>query len=282
MTSEQLPILVGIDGSTEAAVAARWALREARRRNVPLQAVLVWSYIDQPSHDFDPAFSQDDAEDALRTFLTSALDADVAETVDRRLMCDLPARGLLEAAADSALLVVGARGAGGFPGLRLGSVADRVAQRAAVPVVIVCGKGATDGRIVVGHDGSAGSDAALAWAAAEARIRAAHLEVVRSWEPPALIDWTFMPDAPVIAKQRAGVEEELDAAISRFARDVHVSRSFVAGSPARHLVEAAATASMVVVGRRGHGTLAGIALGSVSRQVVHHAPCPVVVVPPPV
>jgi nucleotide-binding universal stress UspA family protein len=52
----------------------------------------------------------------------------------------------------------------------------------------------------------------------------------------------------------------------------------VGGYPARRLVERAAAATMLVVGSRGHGAFASVALGSVSQRCVEHAECPVVVV----
>jgi nucleotide-binding universal stress UspA family protein len=56
--------------------------------------------------------------------------------------------------------------------------------------------------------------------------------------------------------------------------------AIVQGPPAQVLLDAAAGAQMLVVGSRGHGTLAGMLLGSVSQHCVQHAPCPVVVIPP--
>jgi nucleotide-binding universal stress UspA family protein len=274
------PVIVGVDGSAESARAARWAVAEAERRGVDAVAVLVWSYLDQPSEVFDPGFTEDDAHAALLQFLDAAVGAGVASTIEPRVVCDLPSRGLLEAANDARLLVVGARGAGGFAGLRLGSVADRVAQRSPTPAVIVCGDGTPGGPVVVGYDGSSTSKAALEWSADEARLAGVPLQVVRAWEPPALIDWTFLPDAPVVEKMRAEMEAETADAVAEVSVDIAVSTSYVSGSPASDLVELSATASMVVVGRRGLGGLAAVTLGSVSRQVVHHATCPVVVVPP--
>jgi nucleotide-binding universal stress UspA family protein len=81
---------------------------------------------------------------------------------------------------------------------------------------------------------------------------------------------------------------EVVCAVAELANDIdgvldgiEVKTSVVRHSPSRQLLDAGATASMIVVGRRGLGAISGSALGSVSRQVVHHAPCPVVVVPPP-
>ncbi len=101
--------------------------------------VLAWSYLDQPGgREFDPSFGEDDArrilDEAIATLGAGAEGLDVEPVA----VNDLPARGLLEAAGpDPDLLVVGARGRGGFQGLRLGSVSQQVAQHAPCPVVIV-------------------------------------------------------------------------------------------------------------------------------------------------
>ena len=117
--------------------------------------------------------------------------AAAAAAVERRTVCEIPAPGLLDAAEGADLLVVGARGQGGFGGLLLGSVsqqclhhatgADRDGPRRG-------GRGESGaGRVVVGVDGSAGSAGALRWALADAAARGAVLEVVSAWEPATLL-----------------------------------------------------------------------------------------------
>jgi nucleotide-binding universal stress UspA family protein len=59
---------------------------------------------------------------------------------------------------------------------------------------------------------------------------------------------------------------------------VEIDRRVVQGAAAEVLVSAATPGDLLVVGSRGHGGFAGLMLGSVSQQCVHHAPCPVVVV----
>lgn len=275
----QRPVLVGIDGSAESSLAAGWAVGEAERRHVPLVAILVWSYIDQPQEGFDPGFTERDADAALEQFLASAV-GERAAGIERRVVCDRPSRGILDAAGDAQLVVVGARGAGGFAGLRLGSVADRVAQAAPVPAVVVCGTGDRHGHVVVGYDGSPTSAEALTWAADAALARGVSLEIVRAWEPPIATGWAFLPDAPIFERVRVEAEAETTDAASRLPAELDVVTTIREGAAARHLLTSAEAATLLVVGRRGVGGLAALALGSVSRQVVHHAACPVAVVPP--
>ncbi|MDP1806514.1 MAG: universal stress protein [Acidimicrobiales bacterium] len=127
-------VVVGVDGSQEAQLALTWAAEEAKLRGARLRVVHVWSYLAQPGESFDPTYGDDDARRLLEESV-----AGLRDEVDVELapVCDLPARGLLDSAHDADLLVVGARGMGGFRGLLLGSVSQQVAQHSPCPVVIV-------------------------------------------------------------------------------------------------------------------------------------------------
>ena len=140
-------------------------------------------------------------------------------------------------------------------------------------------------RIVVGVDGSPGSRNALMWAMNQARLTGATIEAVTAWQDPArygtAYGWTsaaFEGDTysttmvKVLDDTIAEVSDQIGAPVTVLARVVQ-------GHPVEALLEAAAGAQLLVVGSRGHGTLAGIMLGSVSQHCVQRAPCPVVVVP---
>lgn len=273
-------IVVGTDGSEHATVAMRWAAEEAAVHGATVEAVLVWSFLDQHHADrsdtFDAHYSEDAARSALAAWVTDALGADA--TVDQRVACDLPVRGLLEAGDAADLLVLGARGRGGFEGLLLGSVSERVAQLATRPVGVVRTPAPVrGGRVIVGVDGSATSLDALRWAAAEARARDADLDVVHAWQLPMSSASPYV--VPDFSTMEAAGRAVLDAAIADPAlADARVHPHFVHDSPGRALLARADDAGLVVVGSRGHGRVAGAILGSVSRQLLHHAPCPVVVI----
>lgn len=130
-------VVVGVDGSEGARRALRWAAAEARLRQATLRAVHVWSYLDQPERAFDPAYGEDDARRFLDGEVAALGPAAEGVEVERVTLCDLPTRGLLEAAAGADLLVVGARGLGGFQGLLLGSVSQQLATHGPCPVVVV-------------------------------------------------------------------------------------------------------------------------------------------------
>jgi nucleotide-binding universal stress UspA family protein len=127
--------------------------------------------------------------------------------------------------------------------------------------------------IVVGIDGSDDGQRALAWAVDEARRRGAVLEAVHAWELTA--SDTMAPDPAggarsVLASSLAEIESA----------GVEVHPRLVEGRPAPSLLRAAAEADLLVVGSRGRSEVAAVILGSVSSACVHHAGCPVVVVPP--
>lgn len=137
-------------------------------------------------------------------------------------------------------------------------------------------------RIVVGIDGSPGAARALEWAAREARLRHATLEVVHAWHTPY---FTGFPYTPVVFAAEA-FEEVAEATLGTAVESIDerdltgpLESVLVNGGAAEAILEAAKGADMVVVGSRGRGGFTGLLLGSVSQQVVHHAPCPVVVVP---
>jgi nucleotide-binding universal stress UspA family protein len=141
-------------------------------------------------------------------------------------------------------------------------------------------------RLVVGVDGSSHSLDALRWAVSEARLRHATIEAIYAWRPPYVGEAGGMAAAAVSwADLAAAAQEVLDNAVDPVAAeapDVTFERRCLEGPPALTLIEESKDATMLVVGSRGHGGFLGLLLGSVAHHVAHHAPCPVVVVPPPI
>ena len=136
--------------------------------------------------------------------------------------------------------------------------------------------------IVVGVDGSQQSLDALRWAVEEALLRSAKVVALHAWSVPQTVTAygaLNMPVNELDALQKAA-RELLDTAIAGAAPDtsVEILPVTVEGTPAAALVAAAQDADLVVVGSRGFGGFKGLLLGSVSQQVAHHAPSPVVVI----
>lgn len=138
--------------------------------------------------------------------------------------------------------------------------------------------------ILAGIDGSDHSQRALEWAIKEAALRHAPLTVltvcrtvVGYWGAAV----TYPESHALLARARGDAEEATAKALAAVGelRPQQVTVEAVTGIPAEELINAAAGADMVVVGSRGTGGFARLLLGSVSSQVAHHAPCPVVVIP---
>lgn len=137
-------------------------------------------------------------------------------------------------------------------------------------------------RIVVGVDGSDTARSALRWALDEARVRQAEVDVVHTWHVPYTGAYPYATSILDPGEFEGEARRLLDETVE--GADVtgvpSVQRILAPGQAAHNLVAAAKGADLLVVGSRGRGGFAGLLLGSVSQQVVHHAPCPVVVVPP--
>jgi nucleotide-binding universal stress UspA family protein len=131
----------------------------------------------------------------------------------------------------------------------------------------------TERQMVVGVDGSGPSKAALAWSVRQAALTGAVVDALIAWEHPAGTGLVAPPDAHDRAAQ------VLADAIAEAGSPGCVRPRVVKGHPARVLIDASASAELLVVGDRRHaGEFAGAPLGAVSQRCVQHAHCPVVVI----
>ncbi|WP_067472120.1 universal stress protein [Actinomadura hibisca] len=288
-------ILVGIDESDLSTAALDWAIDEARRRGAGLRvlhAVLPWLLRDPAEAGTDPKIAE------IREWMVECgrqtLDRGLTRVRDRAP--DLEATGAMVAgpssqalvrAAEGALMtVVGTHGANALSGMVLGSVAWQVAAHAPGPVVVVRGDGSgPHGEIVVGVDGSDGSDAALGFAFQEAALRGARLRAVLAWTFPMPTGGPagFVPavyDPEIVAADESRVLTEALAGWREKYPEVTVAPEVVHGTAARVLGGASARADLLVVGSRGRGGFAGLVLGSVSHAMLHRSHCPVAVIRP--
>lgn len=137
-------------------------------------------------------------------------------------------------------------------------------------------------RIVVGIDSSEDSHRALSWAAEEARLRDADLEVVHAYPTPDLTALPMVVTLPSDEELRAAATSILDEVLAAVGgtEDLRIVKTVQAGGAASVLTQAAEGADLLVVGARGLGGFRGLLMGSVSQQSVTHSPCPVVVVTP--
>jgi nucleotide-binding universal stress UspA family protein len=138
----------------------------------------------------------------------------------------------------------------------------------------------TRGRVVVGVDGSELSLAALQWAVAECHAKNEPLTIVTCWHFPPLIGGPYEPTYSIEPFEEEALQTAAEALeeIGDSGHGLDVRTEVLQGSASLLLLDLAKSASMVVVGSRGRGGVAGLLLGSVSQHLAEHAPCPVVVV----
>lgn len=142
--------------------------------------------------------------------------------------------------------------------------------------------------IVVGVDESPAGRAAVLRAVREAVARGSAVTAVRSWLPPTALGYAVGPllvelvsDARQAAADLAGAALKEACSSTPGADTVEARSEAVMGAAAHVLVEAGQGADLLVVGSRGAGALSRAVLGSVSASVLHHASCPVLIVPEP-
>jgi nucleotide-binding universal stress UspA family protein len=306
------PVVVGVDGSTGSWRAVHAAAWEAGERGVPL--VLAHGYTETFPYSWFawspvPPFGFDirvEANRALQQMADGVRGRYPGLTVGTYLQAGSGAGVLTDVSPSAALVVVGSRGAGGFLGLSLGSVAAQTAAHARAPVIVIrsedepgtsslqepaadpmarAGTVPRPGPVLVGVDGSPVSDAAIDFAFQEAALRGVQLMAMHVWWR--LPEHNLGPDVPGHYDADGAHQEaqrllaEMLAGWSSKFPDVPVEqREVLSMNPSLALIEASADAGLVVVGSRGRGGFTGLLLGSVGRDLVGHAHSPVAVVPP--
>ncbi len=294
MTDRPAWVIVGVDGSEGSIEALRWAANEAARRGAPLH---VMTCAQLP-------VTVEAGMVGAGAFAGSTMDAIVTEqeqvnqravdlarsfglsiTVSGETVLGAPGYALVSASRPADTIVLGATSHPGRLTDLLGSVATVVTHRAHGPVVVVHGSGRADQeirRIVVGVDGSPASDEALTWATEEALRCSSELVLVHGWIYPYVGSRTSVSEPR--DEMRLDAMRVLEACAARtheLAPTITCHSIITEEGPAKAILDAAESADLVVVGSRGHGGFTALLLGSVSRTVLQHAPCPVAVIRPP-
>jgi len=280
----QSRIVVGVDSSPSARQALVWAVEETNRRHGQCQVIEVWTH--GASGMVDPWATPDVVDEHLAAVVNDVCSqVKVAVPADVGVRLGDPIEILAEAARHADLLVVGSRGHGVIKDFVLGSVSATLLRLGICPTVVIPpGRGihAHHSRVVVGIDGSEQGARALLWARDEAVLRRAELVVLHAWHMPIVVGSIY---APTCAVSYPECQEEgqkfLDQAVSAIQSDddLSVVPRLIDGMADHELVKAAAHADLLVVGSRGRSEIAATVLGSTSRWCVHHAPCPVSVIP---
>ncbi|MGV9560412.1 universal stress protein [Streptomyces sp. NPDC003522] len=304
-------IAVGVDGSPAGLAAAHWAAREAGRRGTGLRIVHVWHPHPRPAPDVPLDRTEHQwAEQVLREAAEAVRAAHQDLRITERLVCDATVAALLATAAETDLLVLGSLGLGAVGGFVTGSVSQRVVARSPRPVVLVrAGRGeagehlpAVDGiapeeipetpfrPVVLGLDTGHPCDELVEFAFDAAHRRGTGLRVVHAFRVPNRPAFdpaeTAAPAAgagPAPGPEALVAEEGAVAAVLRPWREkyptVRVTGTVREGRAAVVLAHAAKDAGLLVVGRRASGHRLGARTGPVAHAALHHAGCPVAVVP---
>ncbi|MER5205991.1 universal stress protein [Streptomyces sp. NPDC002825] len=279
-------VVVGVDGSPSGRTAVLWAAAEAAIRERPLH--LVHAADTDRRALFAHAETIQTVREAGRDLLIETASTvqerfpDLAVT--RELSRQEPVAGLRAAAGHRGTIVVGNRGLGGFSALMLGSVGMGVAARAEVPVIVVRGDSdrPESGSVTAAVHGA--SD--IGWllvAAAEADARKTVLRLLSVWNVLTHVGSvaTMLDDLDEIARQRVHEIKALADRVRDFYPGLNVSHHVETGtSTPGILVEATAHTDLLVMGREHRVLGAGPALGRVAHVLLHHAHCPVEIVPP--
>lgn len=133
-------------------------------------------------------------------------------------------------------------------------------------------------RVVVGVDGSEQSKLALAWGARVAMATGAEIDAVTAWHVPVAASWAYMIPEWNPKAESAKCLQDTVAEVFPAGRPVGLRLLVRHGLAAKVLLDESQGATMLVVGRRGHGGFTGLLLGSVSAACTEHATCPVLVV----
>lgn len=311
-------IVVGVDGSDESFAALKWALEEASLTGQHVNAVFGWTHSwdmgSEPDSDEEWTKVRHDIANELRRWVDRASAGIDFDPADLKLT-SVKASGtaaLLQIGHDAQQIVVGRRSLGRVARWFLGSLSASLAEEAEVPVTVVrtvrgeeesvtdaIANALTPGNdpvhyvepgpaspvpvrpVVVGVDGSLGSEGAFRFAAEEARLHAVPLEVLFCWQ---LKDLGVIPGyenavPSVDAGQRRAEEILLDLMTRvEVPEGVEVNTHAFHICASKGLIAASRYASHLVVGSRGLSGLDAHFLGSVSRQIVNFAECTVTVV----
>lgn len=270
-------VVVAFDGSLSAQAALEQGIAEAARRGSALQ--LVTAVDVDPGMPAAVAMLSHTAESVVGDGARLAATALGADRVGSTVEVGPPAAVVLAACRPGDLVVLGSHGHRPVARMLLGSTSTTVATHATCPVLVVKGPRPTgQGHVLVGVDGSEASVAAVRTAADEAVQLGTKLRAVTAVPPVSdALGFVTGPEHPVLQAAEAALSESL-AGLREEHLGLEVEQLVVQTHPVQGLINHAKGARLVVVGSRGRGGLRAMLLGSVSRELLQRATCPVMVV----
>jgi nucleotide-binding universal stress UspA family protein len=280
-------IHVGIDASWRDTGALEWAVQESLLRHEPLQAVHVLEEKVRHAPGWESR-AVDDASVELVNDVQKYLN-EHSGSLDNGtdLLVGPPVRTLTVLAAGSRMLVVGRRGMGTFKRLLVGSTSEAVVTGTTVPVVVVPEQWKPadhDGPVLAAVDDSEENETVIEFAATEAAERDVPLRLLHVWDLPTIYGWDAMNVAGLSSEWAESAERHFENVAAEW-RAKHPELIIRADVRRGHAVDGIVTAvteigaQLLVVGPRHHTRLTSFLLGSVARGVLHHATCPLAVVP---
>ncbi|MGW2702766.1 universal stress protein [Streptomyces sp. NPDC001340] len=285
-----LPIVVGVDGSEPSLRAVDWAADEAALRGAPLRLVYasLWERYEGAllAQELGKPSEEVMAQEVVGTARHRARHRQPGVKVSTDVLPEEPEYGLVRESRTALAVILGCRGRSGIAEALLGSVSLAVAGHAHCPVIVLRGshdnqaRSGTRGRIVLGVGEKPTGSAAVRFAVEEASLRGVPLEAVRAWRRPAhaTAGHPLLAGEPAHLQQQEAVEL-LEEALRDAPADLEMHRHTVEGHARDALVAVSYEADLLVVGaRRRHGHF-GLQLGRVAHGLLHHAACPVAVVP---
>jgi nucleotide-binding universal stress UspA family protein len=284
------PVVVGVDGSDEAACAADYGAWESRRRAAELWLVFAYS----PASLWGPAIPALREDDWVRPLVEKCVqevrDAHPGLVVHARARTGGAAGVLVDESARASMIVMATQSSGGLVGHLAPSVAAQVVAHAHCPVVVVRGAGGRHlpeasftGPVVVGVDGSEPARLAMAFAVEEAVSRKVELHAVMAWSVLEVRDiGSILGDRYDQREAQDRAERLLDEELAGWREhhpDLIIQPHVVPEpSPVQALLARAEGASLLVVGSRGVGGFTGLLLGSTVDSLVRHSPTPLAVI----
>ena len=290
-------VVVGVDGSADSKRALAWALSVAESMHAQVVAVYAYQTPGDPFEGhFGPAPAQvyrklhEEAEQDLSKELTEVAGSEQAASVVQIVQAGSPDEVLIEQGKGADLLVVGSQGHFRVSHLGLGSAAEDVIRHAPCPVIVVREDSATEpgpetGRVVVAIGESPHKAATLEFGFRFASRAGLALTVLHAWDTP--LFHQFGRAAPVVEpetfekfqhEERQALAEIIAGWSTKYP-DVDVREGAIPGDKATLVVGASAGAALLVVGAHQRKIPGSLALGAVTHAAVHHAHCPVAVVP---
>ncbi|WP_405020156.1 universal stress protein [Kitasatospora sp. NBC_00070] len=278
-------VVVGVDGSPHATVAADWAAQEAERRGCGLHLVYAVNTGTVTLSPRSGAAVTDLILKNAQAVLDEAIDLVGAAHPTLRPTGDVVPRdaaaAVLAAAEHAELAVVGTRGHGGFAALLLGSVSLRVCAHASCPVVVVRVPPERGDCVLVAIREERDAEA-LRFGAGQALRAGLPLRALHTWSP---VVTDIARGAPLLDEsgEEAKLHEQLlsrtvDPVRAEFP-ELAIEAEDHSGPTAATLVEASKGAALLVVARHRPAPHLGLRLGTAVHAVLHHAHCPVAVIP---